>query len=443
MIRRRQYAYIAAGMGTGKSLATLLGLLEQRRILVACPLAVGDAWVKQVGLHDTDRDTVLLTVGTSQQRASILSDVDAESRIAAIVNYDAVARDTAIAKAIRARPWDAIVLDESHRVKSPTGRASKFFRDLAKANPAAKRICLSGTPTPRDPLDWWAQFRFLDADVLGDNYHAFRARIAVPHPFIRGAITGFRHDAVAAMAKRIDPHVYRITTDSVISLPGEIHTQIPVRLHPSAAAYYSQFERDMIATVATGETVTAANKLVVVTRLQQATSGFGVDVRGNAVAVCSENAKQRSLADLLEDLDEPVVIFCKFRHDLEVAASVCKSLGKSWSELSGSSKQLSEWQEGATSVLIVQQQSGGCGIDLTRSAAAIYFSLSHSLGDYEQSLARLRRPGQTRTVRYWHLVATGTVDESIYAALDNKRDVADEVYRRLTRRKESIDASDD
>jgi SNF2 family DNA or RNA helicase len=199
----------------------------------------------------------------------------------------------------------------------------------------------------------------------------------------------------------------------------------------------------MIATVATGETVTAANKLVVVTRLQQATSGFGVDVRGNAVAVCSENAKQRSLADLLEDLDEPVVIFCKFRHDLEVAASVCKSLGKSWSELSGSSKQLSEWQEGATSVLIVQQQSGGCGIDLTRSAAAIYFSLSHSLGDYEQSLARLRRPGQTRTVRYWHLVATGTVDESIYAALDNKRDVADEVYRRLTRRKESIDASDD
>jgi SNF2 family DNA or RNA helicase len=215
MIRRRQYAYIAAGMGTGKSLATLLGLLEQRRILVACPLAVGDAWVKQVGLHDTDRDTVLLTVGTSQQRASILSDVDAESRIAAIVNYDAVARDTAIAKAIRARPWDAIVLDESHRVKSPTGRASKFFRDLAKANPAAKRICLSGTPTPRDPLDWWAQFRFLDADVLGDNYHAFRARIAVPHPFIRGAITGFRHDAVAAMAKRIDPHVDTRATASI------------------------------------------------------------------------------------------------------------------------------------------------------------------------------------------------------------------------------------
>ena len=79
-------------------------------------------------------------------------------------------------------------------------------------------------------------------------------------------------------------------------------------------------------------------------------------------------------------------------------------------ELSGSRHELEEWQDGAGQVLAVQIQAGGLGVDLTRAAYCIYYSLGFSLSEYEQSLARVHRPGQTRPVAYYHLIAEHTVD---------------------------------
>lgn len=45
--------------------------------------------------------------------------------------------------------------------------------------------------------------------------------------------------------------------------------------------------------------------------------------------------------------------------------------------------------------------------------------------DDEQSRARLHRPGQTRSVTYLSLLATGTVDEQIAEALNAKRQVVE------------------
>jgi hypothetical protein len=41
-------------------------------------------------------------------------------------------------------------------------------------------------------------------------------------------------------------------------------------------------------------------------------------------------------------------------------------------------------------------------------------------------------------VRYYHLVAPGTVDEQVYAALRERRSVIDAVLRNLSPRKESV-----
>lgn len=193
----------------------------------------------------------------------------------------------------------------------------------------------------------------------------------------------------------------------------------------------------MVGVLESGETVTAANQLVVVTKLQQGTSGFATTPDGRLVPVDAKcNAKLNALKEWLECLpqDEPVVIFCKFVADLDAAHSVLQSLGRSASELSGRKKSLDSWQRGDTNALVVQQQAGGVGVDMTRACYAAYFSLSHSLGDFEQSLARLRRPGQGRPCRYYHFVAADTVDEDIYRALQGKRDVSEAVFTRLTRR---------
>jgi SNF2 family DNA or RNA helicase len=133
-----------------------------------------------------------------------------------------------------------------------------------------------------------------------------------------------------------------------------------------------------------------------------------------------------------------VVVFCRFRSDLDDVAAAARELGREYAEVSGERKDLERWQAGDAAILGVQMQSGGVGIDCSRAAYAFYYSLGYSLGDYEQSLARLRRPGQTRCVRYYHLVCQGTVDEQVYAALRERRNVVDAVLQKLSPRKERV-----
>jgi hypothetical protein len=82
-------------------------------------------------------------------------------------------------------------------------------------------------------------------------------------------------------------------------------------------------------------------------------------------------------------------------------------------------------------VLAVQIDSGGIGVDLTRARYSMYYSLGFSLGSYEQSLARIHRPGQTRPVEYIHLLAEDTVDEKVMTALARRADVVNAVLQQL------------
>ena len=69
----------------------------------------------------------------------------------------------------------------------------------------------------------------------------------------------------------------------------------------------------------------------------------------------------------------------------------------------------------------MQISAGGVGVDLTRARYSIFYSLSFSLGEYDQALARVHRPGQTRPVEHIHLVARNTVDVKIMRALESAR----------------------
>ena len=98
---------------------------------------------------------------------------------------------------------------------------------------------------------------------------------------------------------------------------------------------------------------------------------------------------------------------------------------------------LSRKRRGDLDTIAVQIQAGGVGVDLTRCGDrpcryVAYMSVGFSLGDYEQSLARVRRPGQTSSfVRYYHFVVKDSIDEAIYGALRKKADVVQTVLAAL------------
>ena len=87
---------------------------------------------------------------------------------------------------------------------------------------------------------------------------------------------------------------------------------------------------------------------------------------------------------LLSDLGEPVVVFCRFRHDLEAVANGCEATRRNYREISGRRNELEAWKKAQNGILGVQIRAGGEGIRLTRARYAVYYSVGHSLAQFLQ-----------------------------------------------------------
>ena len=216
----------------------------------------------------------------------------------------------------------------------------------------------------------------------------------------------------------------------MLDLPPETHVTYHCELSQEAQRVYRDLEKDFIAQVLDG-TVTAANAMVKLLRLQQVTGGVVPTDDGAVHRI--DNSKQKLLADTLEDIgsDEPAVVFCRFHADLDAIHEACKQTGVASLELSGRRDELKRWQGGEAQVLAVQISAGGIGVDLTRARYSMYYSLSFSLGEYDQALCRVHRPGQTRPVEHIHLVARNTVDSKIMRALEKRAEVVQAILAEI------------
>ena len=222
---------------------------------------------------------------------------------------------------------------------------------------------------------------------------------------------------------------FRVTADEALDLPETSNTYLEFNLGPKAQRIYDELHAEFRSEVVQGAVTNATNALSRLLRLQQVTSGFAVTDDGE---IQIDDAKERALEEVLDSIDtrEPAVVFARFRHDLEMTHRVAERLGRESYELSGPRKELEQWKEGG-GVLAVQIQAGGLGVDLTMARYCIYVSLGFSLGDYQQSMARLHRPGQERKVVYTHLIAAGTVDNDVIRALEKKARVIEYILEEI------------
>ncbi|HEY8343300.1 MAG TPA: SNF2-related protein [Calditerricola sp.] len=425
-------AMLAAEMGTGKSrvVVDLVVNREHDTTLILAPLSVVGVWPREFRKHAGRPVEVLpLNEGSLDRRTKLAADFLERCKQAGlpavvVINYEAAWREPFRSFAL-GRRWSLVVLDESHRIKAPGGRQSRFCSELRDR--ADYRLCLTGTPMPHSPLDIYAQYRFLDPGIFGSSYERFKRRYAVMGGYGGKQVVAYQR--LDELHERMYQIAFRITKEEAIALPEAVHIERTVQLGAKGLRAYQNMERDFYADVEDGK-ITASNALARLLRLQQITSGFLPNAEGEGVTRIDE-AKQEALEDVLADIPEgePVVVFTRFVHDLDVVRAVAEKLGRRYGELSGRRNDLTpdatmpEWAQ----VFGVQIQAGGVGVDLTRASYAVYYSLGFSLGDYEQSLARVHRPGQQRMVRYIHLIAEGTVDEKVYAALRARKNVVESV----------------
>lgn len=426
-------AILAMEMGTGKTLVSLGLIAEntQRAAIVLAPKRVVRVWPSEIKKHLERPDEWLvlpLAEGPTAKRAKTIKAAEQEAteagkRLLVAVNYEASHREP-LASALKDLGADIVVLDEVHRIKSRTGKASKFAASLAAG--AKHRVGLTGTLIPNGPEDVWAQFRAIDPNLLGP-WTQFSREHLVYNDF--GGIAGYRE--LKLLHEKINRRIYRVTQD-VLDLPPVQHQVIPVDLKPKTRQLAREIYDELRVQLGHG-TITTSIFLTKLLRVQQLTGGVAVLDDGTREIV--DTSKADALEDLLTDLpkNEPVVVFCNFHDDLNAIKRVTEKLGRRYAELSGRRDELEAWQAGEMDVLGIQIQAGGIGIDATRAAIAVFYSVSYSYANYEQAKKRVHRPGQTRPVRMYSLLATESVDEDIHAALTNKRDLAEYVIERARR----------
>lgn len=434
-------------MGTGKTRVAIDAMMARqvRTVLVVCPKAVMGVWPRELEKYANPDYYVVFqrkpgeTVRKTAERLWDFLHSDEvkfgtnRTRVI-VINYDSVWRKPLGDYLVRLADHhvlEMVVLDESHRAKAAGSKVSKYLAMLGRRVPV--RMCLSGTPMANSPLDVYGQYRFLDRSIFGTNYEAFKQQYAVLGGPERKFVVGFKNQQ--ELMERFRSVAYTCRMSDVadrIKLPEALPPmRVGVHLPARDMRTLAELSEEFVAECA-GGFVTATNVLVKMLRMQQICAGFcpvqDAPLEDAETRVLNQS-KSMALRSILQDLppDERVVVFCVFQHDLDEIRQEAVLNDRHAYELSGRAHELDGWREDPGAVIAVQIQAGAEGVDMTCARHAIYFSLPHSLALYDQSKARLYRPGQEQRVSFLHLVAENTIDEAMYESLQRKRDVIDAI----------------
>ena len=433
-------------MGTGKTRVAIEAMRVRgtSATLVVCPKAVMGVWPSEIAKYAEPWEFV-----TFQRRAGETVRKTAErlwdfmngrgegtalARRVIVINYDSVWRRPLgdyVLRLVESGAVGAVILDESHRAKAAGSKVSKYLAMLGRRAPV--RMCLSGTPMANSPLDVYGQYRFLDRSIFGTNHDRFLQEYAVMGGPERRFVIGYKNQR--ELMDRFSSIAYSCRMSEVadrLKLPPTLPpATVPVELPARDVRLMRELSEEFVAECG-GGFVTASSVLTKLLRMQQVCAGFcpvqegpgaGAEVRD------LNRAKADALGSVMDDLPpaDRLVVFCVFQHDLDMVSEVTEARGRPFFELSGRRHDWESFRASEGAVVAVQIQAGAEGVDMTAASRAVYFSLPHSLALYEQSKARLARPGQSRPVQFIHLIATDTVDEAMYASLQRKRDVIDSI----------------
>lgn len=448
---RDAFALLMA-MRTGKTKVVLdhLGRLEEagecRDLLVVAPAGAYRTWLTAAEEHLSEdlADRAVVRAWSSSGGRQDKLQLDAMTRSldprrprVLLVNVEALsavqrARDLCQAF-LSQRPGAMMVVDESTTIKNPLAKRTRYVtRQLAPL--AARRLILSGLPTPRSPLDLYSQFEFLDWRFLGfRSYYGFRARYAVMRSFPIGGrsvqlVVGYRD--VEELQEKIAPHSYRVLLSDCYDLPPSQYARREVRLTADQARVYREVRDDATSLLSGGAHVTATMVITQVLRMHQVLCGHVVDERGEHHEV--PELRTAALLELLGEHDGKAVVWCSYDHDVRKVSSALEaeygagSVARFW----GGNRPTREEEErrfksdDACLFMVATAAAGGRGRTWHVADLVVYYSNTPDLEHRSQSEERTQAVGKARPVLYVDLVAPGTVDEKMIAALRNKIDVA-------------------
>jgi SNF2 family DNA or RNA helicase len=430
--------------GTGKTVTTVLGLLEREKrggavfpmVIVVPSWDVADVWATHIRQWAPGWGEPVLYAGPAR---GLLSD----DRIA-ITTYATARIDADFLAKLKPA---VVIADEVHLIKNQDSQQSKAVRAIARH---AMFLGLSGTPITRDTGDLYPCLAAMDAqsypsrkrfvqrycDTIEDEYSVkVQGLNAAAEPEFRCALAG-QHRRVAK-------------ADVLAQLPPKIYSVRRVEVPPEWRKAYDGMADEMLAELpvndeGVGQELPVMSVLAQLTRLSQlASSAVDVITRVEEPDTAAGYPAMRTAYDitlrapswkadaLLEILAErpgqQVAVFANSRQLIEIAGQACEQagyrIGFITGTISATARQtfIKAFQAGRLDVILCTAGAGSLGITLTAAGTAVFLQRSWEFDKAVQPEDRLHRIGQQNSVvEIIDIVAKDTVDDRVRELLHVK-----------------------
>lgn len=290
----------------------------------------------------------------------------------------------------------AMICDEVHKAKNPQSGIGKAV--FAVAPRADFFVGLSATPLPNGWIDAANYFKVFG---LSKNITEFKGRYCKIETY-----KGFPEIVGYNFEEELQRHWNRIAKplnkDKALDLPPM--TFVPVTL--SSGKDYLK---------------------ILKTRINDGKFLDNSSALMHALRQSLVEPKVAWLDDFLEETGDNVVVFYNYIEERERIMEMLKRKhnGRTVYRQDGEKHEIpskADWGNLRRTITLAQYQSGSTGVELTYAATTVYFSPTYSYQDYEQSIGRTNRNGQTSKMTLYLLCAPTTIEKAVWAALRNKTD---------------------
>ena len=302
-----------------------------------------------------------------------------------------------------------LLLDESSLIQNETAKRSKFIISLNAKNV----ILLSGTPTGGKYELLWSQLHLLGWNISKKLY--WKQYVDTEVKDVEGypitIVKGYKNvDRLKRKMRQYGCHFLK--TDDVMDLPEQVTSKLTV----NTSKDYRKFKKDCICEVV-GNILVGDTTLTKMLYERQLCGQYSVE-------------KLDAFRSLLESTNDRLIVFYNFNDELETLKNITWQYTQNISEVNGSFKDLTAYEQFDDSITFIQYQAGAMGLNLQKANKIVYFTPPLSSELFEQSKKRIHRIGQKKTCFYYYLTCKSSIEEKIYKTLAMRKDYTDALFER-------------
>lgn len=419
MLTMNRRAYVLSEMGTGKTRAACFAfdwMMREdviRKVLIVAPLSTLTlVWARELAIYFPHITHGILHSSDRKKRLKVLAhDYDCY-----IVNHDGV---KTILPELKARQdIDLVLIDEIATFRNGSTDRWKALNALLQGR--AYAWGLTGSPTPNDPTDAWAQCRLLTPNAVPKFFGRFKRETMrqvsqftwIPQP-----------DALDKVYAAMQPAV-RFRRDDCLELPPVSYVGRLTPLSPLQDQVYKKLIKVLRVSFAQGE-VTAANEGVLFSKLLQIGSGF-VYTKDKGIVDLDPKPRLKELMEVIDQSVGKVIVFVDFIHAVKRVTEVLKASGYAPALVTGETSKSDRdrifgafQNEAKPRILVAHPKCMAHGLTLTSASTIVWYTPTTSLETYEQACARITRPGQTQKSLIVHLTGTA-IEAKLYKRLQKR-----------------------